>query len=398
VNTSHSVSLVVVVGIALSGIVAGCTTLLGDYTVAPDTGDASNGDDGSIDAAPSPDSAPDSAPVADSAADVADSAPDVDACVPETDAELCTKAGANCGGIIAMDRCGASRPVMSCGTCTLPQTCNAQTPNVCGCVAESDTAFCTRLGKNCGMVTAPDNCGTQRSVQSCGMCGGGQTCGPHVANVCGTPVCTPETDAAFCTSYGATCGPLTNVDNCGTQRMVQSCGSCNSPQTCGAVSANQCGCVKESDATFCARLGHTCGSLAGADNCGMARTVASCGTCLATNSCSANGICVCGNFAACTAGQTCCSNGCFNVGSDPNNCAACGMSCGAGDAWECYMGGCGCGVRGNGHVCGSSCVNFQTNTNCTGCGVACDVAGGDWCCTLQGGTVYACRYGGDCAR
>jgi len=210
--------------------------------------------------------------------------------------------------------------------------------------------------------------------------------------------CVPETDAAFCARLAKGCGTVTAPDNCGSSRTVASCGTCTMPETCGAGMPNQCGCASESDASFCARLGHMCGALAGADNCGKARTVANCGTCLPTNSCSAAGICVCGNFAGCAAGQTCCSNGCFNVGSDPNNCAGCGMSCGPGDAWECYAGQCGCGIRGNGNTCGAACDNFQTNSNCSGCGDMCDVVGGDLCCTLQGGTVYACRYGGDCAR
>ena len=60
--------------------------------------------------------------------------------------------------------------------------------SVAACAAESDAAFCTRVGKNCGKVTAPDNCGTSRAVASCGLCTGAQTCGGNgVANVCGAP-------------------------------------------------------------------------------------------------------------------------------------------------------------------------------------------------------------------
>jgi hypothetical protein len=391
-----------ILGITLAafGTLAACSSVLGDFDVnATDATDGSvsetgttTGDGGGV----VNDDAREDSPVITPDGGHGDAGPD--ACVGESDAVLCTNAGKNCGGIVTTDRCGVNRAVPSCGTCTLPQSCSAQTPNVCGCTPESDTAFCSRLGKNCGPVTAADNCGQSRSVASCGSCTGSQSCGTHLANVCGDPVCTPETDAAFCARYGATCGPLSQTDNCGTARQVPTCGSCTSPQTCGAVTANQCGCVKESDASFCARSGHTCGSLVGSDNCGNARSVSSCGTCLATNSCSAQGICVCGTYAACTTGQTCCSTGCFNVGSDPNNCSACGKSCGTGDGWECYAGGCGCGVRADGHICGNSCVLFQTNANCASCGNACDVAGGDWCCPLQGQTVYACRYGGDCAR
>jgi uncharacterized protein YjbI with pentapeptide repeats len=54
------------------------------------------------------------------------------------------------------------------------------------CVAESNTAFCTRLAKNCGQVTANDNCGNSRTVTSCGSCASPDTCGGGgTANMCG---------------------------------------------------------------------------------------------------------------------------------------------------------------------------------------------------------------------
>jgi hypothetical protein len=55
-----------------------------------------------------------------------------------------------------------------------------------GCPAESDSAFCARLGKTCEMVTAADNCGKERSA-NCGSCSALQGCVDHV---CKTPVCT----------------------------------------------------------------------------------------------------------------------------------------------------------------------------------------------------------------
>jgi hypothetical protein len=44
------------------------------------------------------------------------------------------------------------------------------------CTPETDASFCSRLAKNCGSVTAPDNCGTTRTVSSCGTCASGSTC------------------------------------------------------------------------------------------------------------------------------------------------------------------------------------------------------------------------------
>jgi hypothetical protein len=57
------------------------------------------------------------------------------------------------------------------------------------CVPETDPAFCSRLGKNCGTVSAPDNCGIPRTVSSCGTCTvAGESCGGGgVPNVCGSP-------------------------------------------------------------------------------------------------------------------------------------------------------------------------------------------------------------------
>lgn len=51
-----------------------------------------------------------------------------------------------------------------------------------GCTPETNAAFCARLGKACGSVTANDNCGTSRTVSSCGSCSSGQTCSG--SNVC----------------------------------------------------------------------------------------------------------------------------------------------------------------------------------------------------------------------
>jgi hypothetical protein len=54
------------------------------------------------------------------------------------------------------------------------------------CTPETNSAFCSRLGKNCGSVTAADNCGTNRTVSSCGTCTSPATCGGSgTANVCG---------------------------------------------------------------------------------------------------------------------------------------------------------------------------------------------------------------------
>jgi peptidoglycan/xylan/chitin deacetylase (PgdA/CDA1 family) len=216
-------------------------------------------------------------------------------CTPESNAAFCTRLGKNCGTVSGTDNCGAPRTVTSCGSCVAPHTCGgAGTPNVCGgeaCVPEADASFCSRLGKNCGSVTGNDNCGVSRTVESCGSCVAPQTCGgTGIPNVCGE-ACVPESNATFCARLGKNCGTVSGTDNCGAGRNV-SCGSCVAPETCGgAGTPNVCGiCPAESDAAFCARLGKNCGSFSGTDNCGAART-ASCGTCTAPATCSASNVC-----------------------------------------------------------------------------------------------------------
>jgi hypothetical protein len=104
------------------------------------------------------------------------------------------------------------------------------------CVPESLTAFCTRVGANCGEVTAEDNCGTARTA-SCGSCGNGMTCG--ASNVCG---CEPETAQELCTAAAAACGSITATDRCGATRTIQCADTCTSPNTCGGGWAeNTCG-------------------------------------------------------------------------------------------------------------------------------------------------------------
>lgn len=72
------------------------------------------------------------------------------------------------------------------------------------CTSESDTAFCNRLGAECGSLSAADNCNAPRTAM-CGSCTAlGDTCGGGgVENMCG---CLPpvgiDTSAAGSTVAG----------------------------------------------------------------------------------------------------------------------------------------------------------------------------------------------------
>lgn len=96
------------------------------------------------------------------------------------------------------------------------------TNGVCTCVPETDSQFCSRLGKNCGSVTAVNNCGILKTV-NCGSCSG----------ICQNGVCcTPATCASLgkqCGSWSDNCGGLVTCSECGSGLMCDSSGSCFNP-------------------------------------------------------------------------------------------------------------------------------------------------------------------------
>jgi hypothetical protein len=116
-------------------------------------------------------------------------------CVPET----CSGQGISCGP--AGDGCGAA---LQCGACTAPETCGGGgTSSVCGqsdgspCVPKT----CAGLAFNCG--PAGDGCG---GMLSCGTCTSPQTCGGGgQASVCGSPTNTdagkPPTDGGSAPTF-----------------------------------------------------------------------------------------------------------------------------------------------------------------------------------------------------
>jgi hypothetical protein len=251
------------------------------------------------------------------------------ACPTETDAQFCARLGRACGSASGTDLCGRPRNVASCGTCAGTNACSQ---GVCACPGETAASFCKRQGATCGSVTGTDICGNPKSVASCGSCTGYNTCGGGTSpNTCG---CTPQTDAAFCTARGKECGTLPGTDNCGLTRTATCPGTCTPPLTCGGgATSNVCGCTTESNAQFCFRLGKNCDSVTATDNCGAPRTT-NCGTtCPTPQTCGGGGM---ANVCGCTGetdAQFCARLG-KNCGSftAADNCgrartADCGASC-----------------------------------------------------------------------
>ncbi|HVE83789.1 MAG TPA: hypothetical protein VND93_13105 [Myxococcales bacterium] len=304
-------------------------------------------------------------------------------CRSEPDADFCARLGKTCDPVTGADLCGSSRST-NCGACSGPATCGGGgLPNVCGvpgCTSESTAAFCSRLGKACGLVTAADTCGVPRTV-SCGTCSTGvcfqnQCCGDSDAafcarnlkncgafsgtDACGQPrtagcgtcpspesctanntcTCSTESDAAFCTRYGKQCGTYTNTDLCGSARTA-SCGTCSTPPntTC---SSNACVCTPEADAELCAALRVQCGTATGQDRCGRIRTVA-CPPCPSPQTCGGGGTsgqcgCIALGAGSClVTGAACCAGTCNSTG---KCCRALGDACTGGISGECCQGVC----------------------------------------------------------
>lgn len=87
-------------------------------------------------------------------------------CQSESDDAFCVRLGAQCGPISGTDNCGKLRQDIDCGGCDddkLP-LCQA---NKCVCDAETDAELCAAQNAQCGTIVAQDRCGAQRQV-TCG--------------------------------------------------------------------------------------------------------------------------------------------------------------------------------------------------------------------------------------
>jgi hypothetical protein len=91
------------------------------------------------------------------------------------------------------------------GTDNMTQLAELQLFDSGTCVPETDSAMCSRYGKNCGSYSAVDNCGATRTVNSCGSCSSGTCAGGGTANVCGsgstTSACYRSYSQSDCRGY-----------------------------------------------------------------------------------------------------------------------------------------------------------------------------------------------------
>ncbi len=189
-------------------------------------------------------------------------------CIGETEAELCQQAEAECGSGTVIDRCGVARAIIC------PDTCKGKTECVdmkCQCIGETNEVLCARAGAECGGGTVIDKCDKPRAITCPDTCVAPESCYGMKCE------CHPKSDQALCAESETACGSRTFTDNCEAYRVVEC------PDTCPvgpgwSCEENSCVCTPESDATFCSRLGKNCGRVQARDNCGMPRMVAECGT------------------------------------------------------------------------------------------------------------------------
>lgn len=211
------------------------------------------------------------------------------------------------------------------------------------------------------------------SAEHCGACG--QSCGPDEA--CQDGLCRCGTQGELCGDAELCCD-----GDCHGPSSLEHCGACG--KVCGSEERclrGACLCLGSSgsvascgdDETCCPGLEDPCADLSSdPQNCGA------CGLSCGSGEPCVDGMCVCGSATAlggvCAPGEACCG--------DPAQCQAaegcvCGRSlCGAGQA-------CCSGPQG-GQLCAST---WRDNDNCGACGVTCE--GGELCrsgqCTCQNG-------------
>jgi len=373
--------------LGLAAPLAGCTTILGDFS----SSDASTGDPGS-DAAGSSGSPGigDSAAAPDvSALDDAGSAGDAPSTVDSPDAAK----GCGAGQLTCSAGCVSANDLHTCGSCVddctlLPHVaaqglaCNA---GVCTYTCLPGYAHCSSNPSDvCETdLSATGHCGTCSTVCSgdtpvCAAQGQGYACASGC--MAGTTECSGS--CANLTSDDGHCGSCTNACTGGTKCQSSAC-ACTPPQTsCGgtcystADDATHCGaacidCTPPPAGTGRATCtGGTCGSTcnAGFSACGGATPCAydtssdnahcgpNCMDCGSGMVCS-GGSCVCGGGA-----YQVCNGVCTNTNSDAKNCGSCGVSCAAGCS---------------GGSCNVACTPVRCGTSNCGCdGLCC----GKLCC------------------
>ena len=151
--------------------------------------------------------------------------------------EICNNIDDNCNGLVDENlfqtrKCssgvGYQNSTCRAGVWSAWSSCASK------CINESNAAFCSRIGKLCGSVTAIDNCGSSRTI-SCGTCSSTQTCtlaGVCISTLNNTNISTLNTTkASYCGDK--VCNGAETCSSCPAD-----CGTC--PSTCSGNSTLSC--------------------------------------------------------------------------------------------------------------------------------------------------------------
>ncbi len=282
----------------------------------------------------------------------------------------CSALGCTCGAMACLPSqqcCGTtcSDPKSDnnhCGNCSTVcmggLTCSAGACSCMGIACVSGDQCCTSGCAhvqddpiNCGMCGKSCQPGETCSGSSC-HCGGSGGC-QLGQQCCGSSCSDPKTDNANCGMCGHACraGEICTGGTC-------SCAggrACVGNETCcgqgGSTAGGGCFDLA-TDPSHCGSCTKSCNG----GNCVMGMcTMSNCGApCTNGNTCDpTSGMCSCHGQAACTGTDTCCSDGCQDLSSDPANCGACGRGIGPQQ------------------YCCSGTPTDRSDSNCTGCGQSC---------------------------
>ena len=301
-----------------------------------------------------------------------------------TGCETQLNSASNCGGCgVTCDLANASESC-STGSCTLGAcasgfgNCDGDSSNGCE-TALNTVANCGTCGTICNLANAVEACTAGAcAVTSCSS--GFANCDGLAANGCETALNT----AANCGGCGTMCLLPNAISSCGSGSCVLL--TCSGGfGNCDGLLANGCETALN--------------SLTNCGGCGLACDVPN-----AAESC-ASGICTlttCNSgFANCDGGT---GNGCETSTSTLTNCGGCGVICDRANAAEsCSSGSCTLGACTAGHAnCDGDASNgcetpTTTLTNCSGCGVSCNLANAAETCISGSCTLGACDPGfGNC--
>ena len=290
------------------------------------------------------------------------------ACQPgcRTDTDRCPtrlcKAGVGCVACLLDSQCGAG---MVCANNACVPGCSAQNPTCpSGLTCDAARGQCVECTDSTS-CTHPPLVVCNPTTHTCVQCSTSADCRDP-----SRPVCDPSSSTCAGCLSSADC-PNNGV--CTLQRCVQclsdaQCGGstprCN-PGTNACVACLPGATDKCPNGQYC-RPDFRCeqGCKTGTDcPSGVCLPNHSCQACTADPQCAAgnicqNGTCVgaCGTNLPCGVNQTCCNGRCEALGSDVNNCGACGRTCAINQA-----------------CCASACRSTTALTDCGACGVTCGV-------------------------